>query len=207
MDKPKRRYFFSASTKKKMREKKAAKPKARRQKVSIENKNLVNKMHYHNICKYYRVAAYYIKAKYDITQSELDLLCFIYDIPIFTSDDFDSFSRMVPFNYRKLNYVMQKGHIIKWRNEGIRKKALYRISPQGKHIVTNFYKRLLGLAPFPESSRHNVVFKYRNSTDKVMAEKMKEINAANRKKAAQVVWVKNTDDTESFTDNDVVDPD
>lgn len=168
--------------------------RAKRQRVTIENKNLVNKMCYPNLLKYYRITMYWVKRNYDITPAELDLLFFLYDVPVFTSDDFHEISKMVSFNYRKMMVMMQKGWIIKWRDAGINKKAMYRISPKGKRLVTSFYKKLTGLEPFAESTRKNEIMKLKTSTDKIMAKKMKEINAANRKKAARVVWVRGDED-------------
>lgn len=171
-----------------MTDKKRKRPK--RQKVLVENKNLVNKMTHENICKYFRVTVYWAKRNYDISQAELDMLFFIYDIPFFTSDNFADYSKIVSFNYRKIELMIQRGWIVKWRKEGTNKKALFRISRKGKRLVTEFYKRLSGEAPFAESEVNNIVMRGKLSTDRIMANKMKEINAANRKKAAQVVWVR-----------------
>ena len=179
--------------------------RAKKQRVTIENKNLVNKMCYPNLLKYYRITMYWAKRNYDVTQAEMDLLFFLYDVPVFTSDDFHDFSQIVPFNYRKMMIMMQKGWIIKWRDSGINKKALYRISPKGKRLVTSFYKKLTGLEPFAESTRKNEIMKLKTSTDKIMARKMKEINAANRKKAARVVWVRGDEDL--LNNEDVVESD
>ena len=56
--------------------------------------------------------------------------------------------------------------------------------------MTEFYKKMTGEEPFPESDRRNVVMRSDKSTDKIMAEKMREINATNKKKVANIVWVR-----------------
>jgi hypothetical protein len=166
------------------------KKRPKRQRVKIETRRLVNKMTQPNYLKYYRITSYWAKRNYNISQAKLEILFFIYDIPIFTRTDFDDFSKMGSFHERNLMPLIKEGWVIKWRREGVNKHALYRISRQGKRLVTEFYKKLKGEQPFPESESKNVVMRGKTSTDKIMSKKMLEINAANRKKAANVVWVR-----------------
>ena len=169
---------------------KVKRKRPKRQKVKVETRRLINRMTQPNYLKYYKVTSYWAKRNYNISQMKLELLFFIYDIPIFTRSDFKEFSKIMSFHERNLDLLLKDGWVIKWRREGINKHALYRISRKGKRLVTEFYKKMTGEEPFPESDRRNVVMRSNQSTDKIMAEKMREINATNKKKVANIVWVR-----------------
>lgn len=165
------------------------KPKSRKNR-GVKTKILDHQVSHQNVLKYYRVVMYWVKANYDLNQSDIDMLFFIYDIPLFTSSDFDEFAKMVSWDRNRFKRLKKDGWIVKYRAEGINKFALYRISPSGKRLISTCYRKLKGEEKFSESYYGNKVMQGRLSTDIIMARKMKEINERIRKYALEPKWVK-----------------
>jgi len=165
---------------------------ARRQKIRIKERVLDIEKH-PNPLKYYRTVAYFIKRQYSLSQADLDMLIFIYDIPLFTRTKFNEFKKMVPWDVNRFERLKREGWIIVYRKAGINKHALYRISQKGRRMITEMYKRLEGRMPFPEHAYRNNCAESDKSTDIVFYNIMMRINQEIRDEALRVVWVKDED--------------
>jgi len=64
-----------------------------------------------NFLKYWRVIRYYVKSKYEMTDSEIEMLLFLYDENIFTKDKFNEFARTMSWDKRRFSVMVEKGYI------------------------------------------------------------------------------------------------
>jgi len=123
--------------------------------------------------KYWRVIRQYIKTKHGLTQSDLDMLMFIYTEKYFSKARFDEFSRVVSWDADRFKRLKENGWIESFRkyDPHTNTRAIYQISPAGKRVVRSIYKMLKG-EEMPTNPQINPMFKnnakymskvYRNS--------------------------------------------
>lgn len=123
--------------------------------------------------KYWRVIRQYIKTKHGLTQSDLDMLMFIYTEKYFSKARFDEFSRVVSWDADRFKRLKEDGWIESFRkyDPHTNTRAIYQISPAGKRVVSSIYKMLRG-EEMPTNPQINPMFKnnakymskvYRNS--------------------------------------------
>lgn len=132
----------------------------------------------HNFLKYWRVVRYWAKRKYDISDGELEMMLYLYDIPLFTRNDFKQFEGLLSWDKTRLNHFIDKGWIVIWReHKGYSKQArLYELSTSAKRICLTTYKKLTQEEHIPENSVNNPVFKGNNYADKMYRKVMKQMN-------------------------------
>ena len=102
----------------------------------------------HNFLKNWRVVRYYIKHKYDISSTELELLLYLYDSDIFTKKEFIRFS-----------------NTINWQR-----------SKKAKMICNQTYKKLTGEEVISEDKYQNTIFKGENFQDKIYRKLIEKMN-------------------------------
>jgi hypothetical protein len=126
--------------------------------------------------KYWRVVRYFIKAKYKIGTSDLDLLLFLYSEVYFSKDKFNEFDELLSWEVNRFDRLLRDGWIIVFRKNYGKKKALYEISFKGKRMINSLYDKLNGNT-FPESKSINPMFLAGASyQDKVYRNMIKEMN-------------------------------
>jgi hypothetical protein len=95
--------------------------------------------------KYWRVIRYWVKAMYDLTETELDVLFFLKTEPYFNKDKFKEFDKVLSWDKNRFSKLLRDGWIVVWRKrEANKKKALYKLSHKGVHLVNTIYKKLEG---------------------------------------------------------------
>ena len=71
-------------------------------KVNIRKKDRVQpRERKFNFLKYLRVVRYYVKRKYDISSSELDMLLFLYDVPFFKKEEFKYYENSMSWDKKR----------------------------------------------------------------------------------------------------------
>ena len=75
--------------------------------------------------KYWRVIRYFIKAKYNITQAELDMLLFLRTERFFSKDRFKEFDELLSWNVNRFDKLKRDGWIEVFRKRAGKKKAIY----------------------------------------------------------------------------------
>lgn len=132
----------------------------------------------HNFLKYWRVVRYWVKRKYNISMEELEMLLYLYDIPLFTRKEFKQFEGLLAWDKTRLNYFINKGWIIVWReHKGYDRQAkLYELSVGAKRICHSVYKKLTQEEHMPENAVNNPVFKGSQYADKMYRKVMKQMN-------------------------------
>lgn len=94
--------------------------------------------------KYWRVVRYWVQMKYGLTQSELELLLFLYTEGEFTSTDFNVFNKLISWDRDRLAKLVREG-FIKTRpiySSTDKAKVRYSLTTQSKHIVNMVYRKL-----------------------------------------------------------------
>jgi len=127
--------------------------------------------------KHWRVARYYIKRKYKITQSDLEILLFLYSEGRFTKKIFKDYSSVFEWEHQRFKRLQNEGWIVVWRKQHGRSHSVYELSHKAKTLVNRLYKILNGEEKIPMSSKRNPLFQKRvGFNDKVYREVIKDIN-------------------------------
>ena len=107
--------------------------------------------------KYWRVIRQYIKVKYGLTQSDLDLILFLNSEGYFNKDKFEEFDRILSWEVQRFDRLLRDGWIEVFRKRQGRIKGLYTLSYKAKRVVTSIYKKLNG-EEMPTSPSQNPMF-------------------------------------------------
>jgi DNA-binding MarR family transcriptional regulator len=135
--------------------------------------------------KYWRVVRYFVKAKYGLKQSELDVLLFLHSEKYFSKDKFDEFNELIAWDKKRFNHLLRDGWISVFRKKQGQRKVVYEISPKGRRVISLIYRKLNG-EMLPESPTSNPLFKKgRPFMDKVYRNYIKEMNAFIRQQRHQ----------------------
>ena len=130
--------------------------------------------------KYWRVIRQFIKSKYGLTQSDLDMLLFLYTEEYFSKDKFQEFNELLSWEVARFDRLRHDNWIEMFRKNSGKHKALYTLSYKTKRMIDSLYKKLNG-EEIPTSPSKNPMFK-RNVkySDKVYRNFIKEMNASIR---------------------------
>lgn len=107
--------------------------------------------------KYWRVIRQFIKLKYGLTQSDLDIILFLNSEGHFSKDKFREFERVVSWDKYRFERLRKEGWIEVFRERKGRFKALYQLSHKSKQVVISIYKKLSG-EEIPMSPSQNPIF-------------------------------------------------
>ena len=130
--------------------------------------------------KYWRVVRYFIKAKYGLSQADLDIILFLRSEKYFSKYDFDEFNELVSWDKNRFENLRKEGWIDSFRKRKGKRKALYQLSYKAQRVVTSIYKKLEG-EEIPESKSSNPLFlKNVSYNDKVYRNYIKKLNKSIR---------------------------
>jgi len=129
-----------------------------------------------NYLKFWRVIRYFVKAKYNLTQADLDILLFLYDEDYFSKDKFKEFDNLLSWNVTRFDNLLRDKWIEVFRKYDGKNKALYKLSYKSTRLIVSIYKKLNG-EEIPTSQTSNPLFARNVSyTDKVYRNMIKEMN-------------------------------
>lgn len=129
-----------------------------------------------NYLKYWRVIRYFIKAKYKLTQADLDILIFLYDEEYFSKDKFKEFDELLSWNVNRFDQLLKDGWIEVFRKYDGKNKAIYKLSYKTVRLIVSIYNKLSG-EEIPTSPSSNPMFARNVSySDKVYRSMIKEMN-------------------------------
>ena len=94
--------------------------------------------------KYWRVIRYFIKAKYGLTTSDLDILLFLQSEKYFSKDDFDEFNELISWDKNRFNTLLKDKWIEVFRKNTSKSKAVYQLSYKSTRVLVSLYKKLNG---------------------------------------------------------------
>jgi hypothetical protein len=133
--------------------------------------------------KYWRVIRQYAKIKYGVSQSDLDVILFLYSEGYFGKDKFREFAQLVSWDVQRFDRLLRDGWIENFRprKEG-GYKGLYTLSFKGKRMVASIYNKLDG-EEIPETGENNPMFRKNvKFTDKVYRNMIRTMNQALKQK-------------------------
>jgi hypothetical protein len=126
--------------------------------------------------KYWRVIRHFIKVKYGLTQSDLDVILFLYSEGYFSKEKFDEFDALISWDVERFGTLLKDGWIVVFRRRMGNRKALYELSYKALRVVDSIYKKLNG-EEIPEGPSNNPMFlKNVSYTDKVYRNFIIEMN-------------------------------
>jgi hypothetical protein len=127
--------------------------------------------------KYWRVIRYFMKAKYGLTQGDLDMILFLKSEGYFDKDKFVEFDELLSWDEHRFDRLLRDGWIQVFRKRTSKAKAIYVLSYKAKRVCTSIYKKLSG-EEIPTSQSANPMFaKNVKYTDKVYRNFILEMNA------------------------------
>ena len=132
----------------------------------------------YNFLKYWRVVKYFVKRKYELSESDLEMLLYLYDEGKFDMISFKEFSNILHWDRDRFWKLKQRGFINVWRkrNEVANKRPIYELSLKAVRICNSVYKRLLLKEKTSEDPRVNPIMKGSSYTDRVYRIAIKKIN-------------------------------
>ena len=107
--------------------------------------------------KYWRVIRQFMKVKYGLSQSDLDVLLFLYSESYFDRDRFDEFNSLLAWDTKRFSNLLKDGWIEIFRKHRGKYKSIYVISSRGKAVVRSIYRKLNG-EEIPVSLSQNSMF-------------------------------------------------
>ena len=127
--------------------------------------------------KYYRVIRYFIKAKYGLSTTDLDMLLFLYSERYFSRQKFQEFNELLSWDVKRFERLVREGWIDLFRAHYQNVKSIYQISLKGRRMIASMYKKLNG-EEIPVSQANNTMFaKNVKYSDKIYRNMIKEMNA------------------------------
>tara|TARA_R110000751_G_scaffold5675_5_gene25594 strand:- start:2224 stop:2697 length:474 start_codon:yes stop_codon:yes gene_type:complete len=147
--------------------------------------NKINLNQPHDYLKYWRVIRYFVKRKYGLSQSDLDVILFLYREDRFSKDKFVEFDRLLSWDKDRFKRLRKEEWITVFRKRMGKRKALYELSYKGKRVANSIYKKLSG-EEIPETRNSNPMYaKNVGFADKVYRNMITEMNAATRQRRHQ----------------------
>lgn len=127
--------------------------------------------------KFWRVIRYYMKAKHELSQADLDILLFLYSEGYFGKEKFDYFSQLVSWDKDRFDSLLRLGWLERFRRRGTDGRALYCLSDKAKKVIRDIYRKLEG-EEIPTSLSYNPMFlKNVSYNDKVYRNMILQMNA------------------------------
>lgn len=127
--------------------------------------------------KYWRVIRRFIKVKYNLSESDLDILLFLNSEGKFTRSKFKEFDRILSWDRKRFERLMNEGWIDVFRKRDGNLAGLYELSYKAKRVITSIYKKLSG-EEIPTSPTTNPIFLRNVSyTDNRYKKAITEMNA------------------------------
>lgn len=126
--------------------------------------------------KYWRVIRQFAKIKYELGQSDLDMLFFLYSEKYFDKDKFAEFDTLLGWDRNRFESLRNRGWIEVFRQRMGHRKAIYKLSTKANRMIRSLYNKLSG-EEIPTSNSFNKMFlKNVSYTDKVYRNMIIEMN-------------------------------
>lgn len=138
--------------------------------------------------KYWRPIKYFIKRKYGVSETNLDILLFLYSEKYFMLSDLRKYNEIVPWCRERFDNLLRDGFVEVFRDFPEKRGRIYRLTRKSTRMITSLYSKLEG-NDIPMTYGNNPMFKKKTKyTDKVYRNYIKELNEKRKQ--------------ERFSDND-----
>lgn len=133
--------------------------------------------------KYWRVIRQFAKVKYELTQSDLDMMFFLYSEKYFDRAKFAEFDTLLDWDMNRFESLRKRGWIEVFKM-GTR-KATYKLSIKATRVIQSLYRKLSG-EEIPTSNSFNRMFlKNVSYTDRVYRDMIIKMNEAIKQRRHQ----------------------
>lgn len=130
---------------------------------------------FYDCLKYWRVVRQWVKVRYNLNQSDLDMLLFLYTEEYFTKVKFKEFNEIVSWDVGRFNRMLRDKWIESFRESAHHTRAMYCLTYKSKRMIYSIYQKLSG-EDIPTNATNNPMFarnvKY---TDKVYRNFIKQM--------------------------------
>lgn len=125
---------------------KIEKQKKARSKLPLTRKERVYKQkeYKNDFLKYWKVVRHWMRVKHKLTMNDMDMLFFLFSEGYFTLKTFKEYESMFRWDRERLKKLMDAGWIHIWRKKGPGKVQLYEMTPHGRAVIQNMYRKLNG---------------------------------------------------------------
>lgn len=162
-----------------MRKRNFTKKKHKKEHVDIQKnikKNYYRSELKRDYLKYFRLARRYTQRKYKLSLTDLEVLLFLQSEFLFTKEDMDEISLIVPWDKKRFKRLKENGWIHTWREPKPYMKAQYEVTSKTKNMVEYFCRILEGDRRLTENHKKNEYMKRARYTDKVYARAIEKMN-------------------------------
>ena len=133
--------------------------------------------------KYWRVIRQFAKVRYELTQSDLDMMFFLYSEKYFDKAKFAEFDTLLDWDVNRFESLRKRGWIEVFKM-GTR-KCTYKLSMKATRVIQSLYRKLSG-EEIPTSNSFNRMFlKNVSYTDKVYRDMIIKMNEAIKQRRHQ----------------------
>lgn len=128
--------------------------------------------------KYWRVIRQFAKVRYELTQSDLDMMFFLYSEKYFDRAKFAEYDTILNWDMNRFESLRARGWIEVFRPKLKNNKALYQLSIKARRVIQSMYRKMSG-EEIPTSNSFNKMFlKNVSYTDKVYRDMIIKMNEA-----------------------------
>ncbi len=119
--------------------------------------------------KYWRVVRYFIKTKYNLTTSDLEMILFLKSEGRFSKENFKEFNELLSWDKDRFENLKRNGWIEVYRKRVGKHRAIYQLSFKSKRVISSVYKKLNG------EDIPTTVFSDKKYTDKLYRNFIKQL--------------------------------
>ena len=126
--------------------------------------------------KYWRVIRQFVKVKYNLSQSDLDILLFLYSEKYFDRGKFDEFDNILGWDVMRFQRLLKEEWIVIFRKRLKNHRVVYQLPIKTTRLIQSIYRKLNG-EEIPVSNSYNRMFhKNVSYTDNVYKDMIIEMN-------------------------------
>ena len=146
----------------------------------VRSNKYIKAVYKYDFLKYWKVIKYWVRHKYKITQSDLDVVFFLYSEGYFKKSDIKEFESMFAWDKRRLSRMVADGWVHVFRKPAPGRPTLYEISPSAHAMVKDIYRKLNGEA-IAQTVGNNLMFRNDATyTEKVHRNYIRKLNQSIR---------------------------
>lgn len=109
--------------------------------------------------KYWKTVKQWAKAKYNLTNAQVELMLFLYSEGLFTKAQFKEFKECMSWDRNMFFNMLNDGWIVKFRERKGKQSTLYELGFKGKRVCASIYKILNKEEIISEDRRRNPMFR------------------------------------------------
>ena len=94
--------------------------------------------------KYWKVIRQYIKVKYKVSQSDIEMMLFLYNEPYFTKDKFAEFNSLLAWDKDRFERLNHEGWIEGTKTFRVGRRLKYSLSYKASRMVDEIYRLIEG---------------------------------------------------------------